>query len=112
MQELIDRQAALKKMCESCGYCERFEKAMRTTHPDFVSDKCNNYKFLAEQPAIESQIRHGRWIELPKALNPDENPCKCSACGHCLSFYNHYQKSKFCPNCGADMREVIEDATD
>ena len=56
MPELIDRQAALKKMCETCGYCERFEKAMRSTHPDFVSGKCNNYKFLAEQPTIEPEV--------------------------------------------------------
>ena len=50
MLELIDRQETLKKMCEWCGQCERFENAMRSTHPDFVTDKCNNYKFLAEQP--------------------------------------------------------------
>lgn len=53
MPELIDRQAVLKKMCETCGYCEKFEKAMRSTHPDFVTEKCNNYKFLSEQPTIE-----------------------------------------------------------
>lgn len=52
MPELIDKQATLKKMCESCGYCDRFEKAMRTTHPDFVTIKCNIYNFLAAQPAI------------------------------------------------------------
>lgn len=55
MQELVDKQAALKKMCESCGRCEMFEKAMRTTHPDFVTDKCDHYKFLAEQPTIEAE---------------------------------------------------------
>ena len=55
MPELIDREATLKKMCEMCGYCERFEKAMRSTHPDFVTDKCNNYKFLAEQPTIKPE---------------------------------------------------------
>lgn len=56
------------------------------------------------QSTIEAEpVRHGQWIELPKALNADENPCKCSVCGHCLSFYNHYPKSKFCPNCGARM---------
>lgn len=55
MTELIDRQAALEKMCETCGYCEKFEKSMRSTHPDFVTDKCNNYKFLAEQPTVEAE---------------------------------------------------------
>lgn len=55
MPELIDRQAALKKMCETCGYCEKFEKSMRSTHPDFVVDKCIAYKFLVEQPTVEAE---------------------------------------------------------
>lgn len=55
MPELIDREATLKKMCEACGYCEQFEKSMRSTYPDFVADKCNIYKFIAEQPTIEAK---------------------------------------------------------
>lgn len=48
---------------------------------------------------------HAYWIELPKALNPNENPCKCSNCGHVLSFYNGYPKSKYCDTCGAKMKQ-------
>lgn len=58
---------------------------------------------IDKQPTIYPEVRHGRWIELPKALNPEETPCKCSACGHILSFYGYYPKSNFCPNCGAQM---------
>lgn len=57
MTDLIEREATLKKMCELCGYCERFEHAMRSTHPDFVTEKCNVYKFLMEQPTIEPEVR-------------------------------------------------------
>ena len=46
----------------------------------------------------------GEWIELPKAFDSRELPCKCSICEHILSFINFYPKSNFCPNCGADMR--------
>lgn len=48
---------------------------------------------------------HARWIELPKAFNSNELPCKCSnpKCGEILSFMNGYPKSKFCPSCGAIM---------
>ena len=57
MSELIDRQAALKQMCEMCGgFCEKVEKAMRATHPGFVITRCNHYNFLAEQPTIEADI--------------------------------------------------------
>ena len=48
-------------------------------------------------------VAHAYWIELPKALNPNENPCKCSNCGHILSFMNGYPKSKYCDDCGARM---------
>lgn len=47
----------------------------------------------------------GEWIELPKAFDNRELPCKCSLCGHILSFMNYYPKSNFCPDCGADMRK-------
>lgn len=102
MQELIDRQEALKKMCETCGYCERFEKAMRSTHPDFVTDKCNNYKFLAEQPTIEAEpVRHGRWISKGEYA-------VCTECGgRSGTQYDGVEpiplETQFCPNCGARM---------
>jgi hypothetical protein len=53
---LIDKQETLKKLCETCGYCEKFEKAVRTRHPDFVTDRCNFYKFLASRPTVEADI--------------------------------------------------------
>ena len=106
MQELIDRQAALKKMCETCGYCERCEKAMRSTHPDFVADKCNNYKFLAELPTIKPEVRHGWWIlcEDQHGVDNDNNNYAyfCSQC-HYQDVHSKYAKVNFCWNCGTQM---------
>lgn len=104
MAELIDRQAALKKMCETCGYCEKFEKSMRATHPDFVTDKCNNYKFLAELPTIKPEVQHGRWIKQHTDYGSKWN---CSVCcisirvGDGISF--EIERFAFCPFCGAQM---------
>lgn len=61
-------------------------------------------EFAAENTADVQPVIHAHWIELPKAMNPNENPCKCSNCGHVVSFMNHYPKSNYCPNCGAKMR--------
>lgn len=101
MLELIDRKAALEKMCELCGYrCEKFEKAMQSTHPDFVSDKCNNYRFLAEQPKVEAEpVRHGRWIMLEPYGAHHTRRRKCSECGEIKA----QELTNFCPNCGAEM---------
>jgi hypothetical protein len=98
MTELIDRQAALKKMCETCGYCEKFEKSIRSTHPDFVADKCNNYKFLAEQPIVEAEpVHHGRWIE---GTSRGSYSIYCSYCG---SHKETICPDDYCPSCGALM---------
>ena len=67
-------------------------------------DYLHKIGWMQEHDRILSERQTGEWIELPKALDANENPCKCSACGHILSFMHCYPKSNFCPNCGADMR--------
>lgn len=94
---LIDKEAALKKMCKMCYY---------NTGQDFVCRKCNVYELLAELPAVEAEpVRHGRWIE-------DRTDVICSSCGcryngelFCMS--QEDDAFSHCPNCGAKM-----DATD
>ena len=97
MADLIERDALKRKHCDTC-----------TCKSNCMGNSCKVYEarcLIADLPAIEAKpVKHGEWIELPKALNPEETPCKCSSCGHILSFYGHYKKSNFCPNCGADMR--------
>lgn len=114
MPELIDKQAALKKMCKTCGYCIRFEKYMRLTQPDFVAHKCNNYKFLAEQPAIDAEpVRYGRWIPTEYDSYADGAPVwdkwECSECGHEHSGEED-TLTAFCPNCGAQMDGGVNNA--
>lgn len=100
MPELIDRELTLILLG---GVINQFDG-------NWLQDKLTKNGLLiakqivSEQPTVEAEpVRHGRWIELPKAMNVAENPCKCSVCGHCLSFYNYYPRSKFCPNCGTRM---------
>lgn len=64
---------------------------------------CKNCGMLNVPSTDVQPVVHAYWIELPKALNPNENPCKCSNCGHILSFMNGYHKSKYCDDCGARM---------
>ena len=98
MMELIDKQETLKKMCELCGYCEKFEESMRKTHPYFVADKCNVYKFLAKQPTVEAEpVRHGRWID---GASRGSYSIYCSYCG---SHKETICPSEYCPTCGARM---------
>ena len=65
------------------------------------------------------EVRHGKWIKMSDA---DGVYWACSECGEDIPRISHYNpqfdlfprlesidKTKFCPNCGADMRERGED---
>lgn len=97
MNEYISKEKAIEliqpRVKPSTVYGEGYLQAIEHT-----SD------MIALMPAADVQpVIHAYWIELPKALNSNENPCKCSNCDHILSFMNYYPKSKYCPNCGARM---------
>lgn len=87
--EVDQDKGEYSELCENRGAREALEEAI--------------YDIRVLKAADVQPVIHAYWIELPKALNTNENPCKCSNCGHVLSFMNYYPKSKYCPNCGARM---------
>ena len=58
------------------------------------------------------EIKHGQWIknEAESALHV-EPIYDCSAC-HNWQAWGSYERTPYCPNCGADMREKREDGKD
>lgn len=56
----------------------------------------------AARKALEQEPREGHWIDI-KNKNGTVIAVRCSKCGNSPK---HAIKSDFCPNCGADMREV------
>ena len=83
MSDLINRDSLLKKRVHIDG---------------LFSDVVSAWD-IAYEPTIDAvPVRRGKWIDWKY-----EN-MKCSLCG---SLWLHDEESyKFCPNCGADMREV------
>ena len=71
------------------------------TERSTIEIKAKLIPMIQNMPSVTQ--KSGKWIELPKAFDTNENPCKCSACGHILSFMHGYPKSNYCPNCGAKM---------
>lgn len=99
MPELIDRAAALEKMCDDCksgydGHCP---------HPFGM---CHEYEIILTVPTIKPEVRHGRWIPIEYDSYADGAPVwdkwECSECGH-----EHKGEedtlTAFCPDCGAQM---------
>lgn len=98
---LIDADELFKEVDGS-----KFKNNHKTSEGRMVHIGEHNHfmKMIADAPTVDAQpVVHAQWIELPKALNPNEKPCKCSHCEHVLSFMNNYPKSKYCDNCGARM---------
>ena len=55
---------------------------------------------LGALPAAEvAPVRHGEWVD----SKLDGVPSHCSECNYPIE---RFYKTHFCPNCGADMREV------
>lgn len=69
------------------------------------------YKYIAyvngiliREPAVTLGRKRGRWIL--KNQYTFSWICECSECGMMKEFIGEWNMTHFCPNCGADMREV------
>lgn len=95
---LIDANALLKKCIEGDGD-NKFTKGY-----NFAVQEISAYITLA--PTIEPEVRHGRWAY---GYNSEAGMlCHfCTVCGNEAYWDTDYgqQLFKFCPNCGAYMRE-------
>ena len=106
MADYIEREAALATLCRDCD---------KIVPPDerepcrYWFTGCMEYYNIFELAAADvAPVVHGKWCH-----ETDEDWCgggktMCSACGYGFSdgAYHEVLEFNFCPNCGADMREV------
>lgn len=105
MNKYISREAAVDAGYLSDWYISSVGDEPPVWTDAHIDELLNDFIVIPKdtKAADVQPVIHAYWIELPKALNPNENPCKCSSCGHVLSFMNYYPKSKYCDDCGAKM---------
>lgn len=93
MAEYIEREALLKaisKVVES---------------PLIEWDTVGVVGLVANQPAADvAPVRRGHWIKRGYACGEAEFECS-----HCHEIEWRANETDYCPNCGADMREVPND---
>lgn len=77
-----------------------FFKALANGHLDgSITGPEDVEKLVREFTAADvKEVIRGKW---KGQSSEDEDFCECSECGH-----YQYDDSKFCPNCGSDMRGV------
>lgn len=102
MADLIDKGKLKTAICIACsnGVIEI---------EGCASDDCKLQRLIDDQPTIEPEVRHGRWIphfvdEAHEAYNMT-NVFRCSECEKSVRFIMAYPKCEygFCPHCGRKM---------
>lgn len=90
-----------------CAWGEPREIEDERTVTFYSGDRPFETVVVRKQPTVNAEpVRHGHWIFNPKdAIEMMFTLPKCSECGAESSDCGNY-----CPNCGAKMDEVIEDA--
>lgn len=89
-----------------------FTKEEQSKHGIADMAKSEMLYVLGKMPTIEPERKKGRWAE----FDSDEDKfdiIKCSCCKHTFTVDSYHWTDigfvkddfKFCPNCGADMRE-------
>lgn len=72
---------------------------------DFVIEAIHRIPAADVRPVVR-----GRWIDLDECSNEGVYCSNCQKKVYKFSYSNTMKrKSNFCPNCGADMREVDDD---
>ena len=62
------------------------------------------WKHILDMPTIKPEHKTGEWIVT--SVFEDCRYAKCNQCKVTQVFYYNKPLTNFCPNCGADMREV------
>lgn len=99
MDDLISRQAAIDAL-----------KSRFSDEPDMTIEDSAFWdhkavlEVISNQPSAQPERKRGKWERVTN--NDNGIDFRCSAC-HRYRFHNGEmrRKYKFCPNCGADMRE-------
>ena len=77
-------------------------------YPPYISDIVR--RELRHVQTVDP-VKHGHWIEVQRIHEKDHTAiCECSLCGDTVWVYDGQRAWNYCPNCGAKMDEVTEDA--
>ena len=94
MAEYIEKQAALKEVCDACGIVPDREKE----NCEYKFAGCKEYyNVFTLPPADVCPVKHGKWIVKTDSEGKTYGVCSC--CGY-EQYAGHL---KYCPECGGKM---------
>ncbi len=110
MSRLIDADKLIELIDDDIASLDFMNMAMSREGYDVCLCTLRMVKqYIKALPTVEPE-KHGRWIvcdDLYKTIDGRvfDGYRECSVCGE---MYPYFPEHNYCPNCGADMREVSE----
>ena len=102
MDDLISRQEAI----DALGEAPTVKHDSRVEHGMLEQWK-RDTTAIKTMPSAQPERKRGKWIDYVNSH------CECSVCHTEWSYFqNETECFEFCPNCGADMREVDDERPD
>ena len=90
--------------CKECihnGVCHIQEMSTGLEHEEYLREfGCEDFKNESDY----AEVKHGEWLLLDDCANEGVYCSVCHKKVYRAEYANQKLKSKFCPNCGADMR--------
>ena len=106
MNDLISRQAAIDAVKKNTFRLTFAEEQNCEGHVAWSAEAVYSDVMegaLLDLPSAQPEQKRGKWIDYANSH------CECSVCHTEWSYFqNEVECFEFCPNCGANMREVIE----
>lgn len=77
---------------------------------DLSEDSINKIAEAVVRKIVNAEpMRHGTWINISISANGNESSAECDLCG--ARVHNNFSSViNYCPNCGAKMDEVTDEA--
>lgn len=103
MAEYIEREAALRVLCDACG---------NAACPKGLIPRCSYYEKMQSVPAADVRpVVRGKWhSQFYYRESTKSYDCEMHVCSECGGEWSYDAETgmssyNYCPNCGADMRK-------
>lgn len=106
MSDYIKREDAITQIVHDCKFCKKYALDRDGVRCEYCTVG-RIHQIIRDMPAadvVERKRKKGEWIEKPYVTMEGYVDGVIYHCSKCGKKATKYTLSKYCPNCGADMR--------
>lgn len=104
MAEYIEREALIEKILSISVTVMGVRSGKTLFYEALKSYREAVLKIIKKAPTADVvEVRHAKWVERKEIFSDYEGEVEAIGCSECGKSQRHYQKTNYCPNCGAKM---------